>query len=149
MAARSRIPDRGAFQRGPLRHCVRQGPGSHPFSGWTWRKCCSASGAHKQSHQYSTPFASGCPSLSVRSCRCGRAIDIFGHRRAACARAGVLERRGFALESACCKDFQAGGRVATNTFRRDMDLAVPATDNRRLEIVVDGLPLFGVGPARN
>ena len=26
-------------------------------------------------------------SLPVRSCRCGRAIDIFGHHRAACARA--------------------------------------------------------------
>ena len=26
--------------------------------------------------------------LSVRNCRCGRAIDIFGHPRAACARGG-------------------------------------------------------------
>ena len=38
---------------------------------------------------------------------------------------------------------EAGGRVATNTFMRDMGLAVPATDNRRLEVVVDGRPLFG------
>ena len=81
--------------------------------------------------------------LSVRSCRCGRAIDIFGHHRAACARAGVLGRRGFALESAVARICrEAGGRVATNTFMRDMDLAVPATDNRRLEVVVDGLPLW-------
>ena len=85
-------------------------------------------------------------SLSVRSCRCGRAIDIVGYHRAARARAGVLGRRGFASESAVARICrEAGGRVATNTFMRDMDLAVPATDNRRLEVVVDGLPLFGDG----
>ena len=38
--------------------------------------------------------------LSLHACRCGRQIDQFGHHRAACARAGVLGRRGFALESA-------------------------------------------------
>ena len=37
--------------------------------------------------------------LTVRSCRCGRPLDIYGHHRAACARVGVLGRRGFALES--------------------------------------------------
>ena len=45
--------------------------------------------------------------LSVRSCRCGRTIDIFGH-----ARAGVLGRRGFALESAVARICrEAGGPV--------------------------------------
>ena len=40
---------------------------------------------------------------------------------------------------------EAGGRVATNVLVRDMDLAAPdLTDSRRLEVVVDGLPLFGV-----
>ena len=38
--------------------------------------------------------------LSARQCRCGRPLDVFGHHRAACARAGVLGRRGFAVESA-------------------------------------------------
>ena len=34
--------------------------------------------------------------------------------------------------------------MATNLFVRNMDLGVPrAGDNRRLEVVVDGLPLFG------
>ena len=34
--------------------------------------------------------------------------------------------------------------MATNLFVRDMDLGVPnAHDNRRLEVVVNGLPLFG------
>ena len=48
--------------------------------------------------------------LSLHACRCGRQIDQFGHHRAACARAGVLGRRGFALESA------AGGRVTSNVL---------------------------------
>ena len=76
-------------------------------------------------------------SLSVRNCRCGRPLDFCGHHRAACARAGVLGRRGFALESVAawiCRE--AGGRVRTNMLVRDMDLDVPI-----LEVVVDGLPL--------
>ena len=39
---------------------------------------------------------------------------------------------------------EAGARVWTNVMVRDMDL-VPndRIDNRRLEVVADGLPLFG------
>ena len=66
-----------------------------------------------------------------RVCRCGRLIDPNGHHRAACARSGVLGRRGFALESAVARICrEAGGRVRTE-------------DARRLEVVVDGLPLHG------
>ena len=36
---------------------------------------------------------------------------------------------------------EAGGRVRTNMLVRDMDLDVPIADARRLEVVVDGLPL--------
>ena len=37
---------------------------------------------------------------------------------------------------------EAGGRVATNVLVRELDLVgVPAADRRRLEVVVDGLPL--------
>ena len=56
----------------------------------------------------------------------------------------MLGRRGFALESVAvriCRE--AGGRVRTNMLVRDMDLDVPVTDYRRLEVVVDGLPLRG------
>ena len=81
--------------------------------------------------------------LSKRICGCGRPLDPFGHHRAACSRTGALRWRGLALESAgarVCRE--AGGRVVTNMFVRDMDLGVPvAGDNRRLEVVVDGLPL--------
>ena len=57
----------------------------------------------------------------------------------------MFGRRGFVLESAAgrvCKE--AGARVATNQFVRDLDLGVSnANDSRRLEVVADGLPLFG------
>ena len=84
--------------------------------------------------------------LSSRSCTCGRLrlSDIFGHHRASCAQAGVLGRRGFAVESAAARICrEAGGRVATNCFVRDLDIGVPVNDGRRLEVVVDGLPLYG------
>ena len=59
-------------------------------------------------------------------------------------RGGVLGWRGFALESAAasvCRE--AGARVSLNVRVQDMDLARPnILDNRRLEIVADGLPLF-------
>ena len=64
--------------------------------------------------------------LSERSCRCGRPLDSSGHHRAACAQAGVLERRGFAVESAAARIFrEAGSRVRVNVFVRDMDLIMP------------------------
>ena len=57
----------------------------------------------------------------------------------------MLGRRGFPLESAAARICrEAGGRVATNLHVRDMDLGIPnAADSRRLEVVVDGLPLHG------
>ena len=80
-----------------------------------------------------------------RACRCGRLLDAFGHHRAACARTGVLGRRGFALESAAARICrEAGGPVRTNTFVRDLDIPTATLeDSRRLEVVVDGLPLHG------
>ena len=53
--------------------------------------------------------------------------------------------RGWALQiiaaRICCED----GRVTSNVLVRDLDLALPGAvaDGRRLEVVVDGLPLFG------
>ena len=48
-----------------------------------------------------------------RTCRCGRLLDPFGHHRAACSRAGVLGRRGFALES-------VGARGSRRTFSHEI-----------------------------
>ena len=82
--------------------------------------------------------------LSVRSCVCGRRLDLFGHHRAACSKAGVLSRRGFAVESAVeqiCRE--AGARVSTHVMIRDLDIAGSNTDARRLEVVAEGLSIFG------
>ena len=83
--------------------------------------------------------------FSRRNCRCGRPLDAIGHHRAACSRAGILGRRGFAPESAAARiRREAGARVTTNVFVRDLDMGVPsALDGRRLEVVADGLPLHG------
>ena len=82
--------------------------------------------------------------FSSRTCRCGRLLDCRGHHRAACAEAGVLGARGFALERAAaqvCRE--GGGRVSTNVMVRNLDIeGGNPTDARRLEIVVDGLTLF-------
>ena len=83
------------------------------------------------------------PSTS-RNCRCGLPLDSRGHHRAACAVAGVLGQRGFTLESAAARVCrEAGAKVSLDVRVQDMDLARPdALDNRRLEVVADGLPLF-------
>ena len=83
--------------------------------------------------------------LQARSCRCGRPLDVLGHHRAACANAGVLGCRGWVLENVAARVCrEAGGRVRTNLAVRDMDLGAHVQlDGRRLEIVVEGLPLWG------
>ena len=82
--------------------------------------------------------------LSSRTCRCGRLLDSFGHHRAACSEAGVLGGRGYPLECAAaqvCRE--AGARVTTNVFIRDLDLAeFRGLDGRRIEVIADGLTLF-------
>ena len=81
---------------------------------------------------------------SSRNCRCGRLLDVLGNHRAACAEAGVLGRRGYALESAAARVCrEAGARVGTNILVRDLDLVPQGRqDARRLDVVAEGLPLF-------
>ena len=83
--------------------------------------------------------------LSVRSCRCGRQLDVLGHHRAACSTGEALGRRGFAVENVVAQICREGGaRVSTNVFVRHLDI-LPAlsTDARRLEVVAEGLSLYG------
>ena len=83
--------------------------------------------------------------LSARASRCGRLLDPLGHHRASCGGAGVLGRQEFAVESAGARICREGGaRVTTDMMVRDLDPPMPlANDSRRLEIVADGLLLFG------
>ena len=77
---------------------------------------------------------------TVRSCRCGRLLDSFGHHRVVCARAGGTRR--YALESAAARICrEVGGLVTTNVLVRELDLIGIHAADGRLEVVVDGLPL--------
>ena len=82
--------------------------------------------------------------LCSATCRCGQPLDSRGHHRGACAHAGVPGRRGFPLESCAARICRkAGARVSVNVRVQDVDLHPgPRADNRRLEVVADGLPLF-------
>ena len=66
--------------------------------------------------------------------------------KATCSTIRVLSRRGFAVENAVAQICREGGaRVSTNIFLRDVDLDLEhvSTDGRRLEVVAEGLSLFG------
>ena len=50
----------------------------------------------------------------------------------------------WALESVAARICREGrGRVTTNVMLRDLDMVPNAADGRRLEVVANGLPLFG------
>ena len=50
---------------------------------------------------------------------------------------------GFALESAVARICrEAGARVSANVFLRDLDLPIGAMDQRRIEVIAEGLPVF-------
>ena len=88
---------------------------------------------------------------SSRVCRCGRPLDSSGHHRAACAVAGVLGSRGFAVESAAARVCrEAGGRVSTNISIQDMDIVAPnLLDDRRVEVLAASVPRAAVGNRHN
>ena len=58
---------------------------------------------------------------------------------------GVLGKRGFPLECAAAHQVcrEAGARVTTNAFIRDLDLGeFNRLDGRRIEVIADGLVLW-------
>ena len=80
-------------------------------------------------------------------CRCGAELDPWGNHFLACRSAGRLARRGNALELAFAQLLrEAGGpsaQVATRPRIRDLAASgVSAHDQRELDVVARGLPLF-------
>ena len=88
------------------------------------------------------PLAISSRYCNGRSCRA--ALDGHGDHRSACSRAGRLLKRGSPVErmwARVCRE--AGGRVRTNVFLRDMNLhGISGNDGRRIEVVVNGLPVY-------
>ena len=80
-----------------------------------------------------------------RYCLCGLPLDPRGHHRAACATAGGWDEGVLVWKSAAARVYWEAGasRVSLNARVQDMDLAQPdVLDNRRLENIADGWPLF-------
>ena len=75
-------------------------------------------------------------------CRCGGRLDPLGDHRAACPTAGVLGVRGAPLRAAARMCREAGARVATNVFLRDMNVGLPLAESRRIDVLANGLPLW-------
>ena len=81
--------------------------------------------------------------LAPHRCRCAGTLDGLLDHRSACAEVGLLAHRAGPLERAAARICrEAGARVATSVALRDLNLDVPATDGRRIEVVANGLPLW-------
>ena len=82
--------------------------------------------------------------LDSAACRCGAHLDSLGDHRAACPRAGLLRSRGVLLERAAARVCrEAGATVAANVLLRDLNVIAQRHDDRRLEVIANGLPLWG------
>ncbi|CAK0847649.1 unnamed protein product, partial [Prorocentrum cordatum] len=88
--------------------------------------------------RFDLPFAAS-------ACRCRGRLDARGDHRAACPRAGVLKKRSIPLEKAAARICrEAGGRVAENQLLRDLNVdGVDPRDGRKIEVIANGLPLWG------
>lgn len=70
-------------------------------------------------------------------------MDPLGDHRAACPNSGVLRPRGVPLERAAARICrEAGARVTTNVRLAHMNIDVPVNDDRNIEVVANGLPLW-------
>ena len=82
--------------------------------------------------------------VDERVCKCGQPVDVFGHHRSACSRIGLLKPRGTPAEvcmAQICRE--AGAHVKENQLLRDLNVIVPADDQRRIEVIANGLPFWG------
>ena len=82
--------------------------------------------------------------LDARFCKCGELLDVYGHHRSACSRVGLLKPRGTPAEvcmARICRE--AGARVKENQLLRDLNVVAQADDQRRIEVIANGLPFWG------
>ena len=79
---------------------------------------------------------------AARACRCGRPADALGDRVTACPTSGVLRTRAVPLERAVARVCrEAGGRVAMHVRVAEMNVDVPVSDARCIEILAS-LPVW-------
>ena len=70
--------------------------------------------------------------LTPRTCRCRGRLDPLGDHRSACATSGVLASRVLPLARVCR---ESSARVARNVRLADMNIDVPVSDARCIEVV--------------
>ena len=76
---------------------------------------------------------------------CGALLDVNDRHRAACPVSGRLKTRGAPTErviARVCRE--AGATIRLNIMLKDMNVGVKAGDERRIEVLAQGLPLHGV-----
>ena len=74
---------------------------------------------------------------------CGAELDNAGFHRSNCMLSGRVRKRARPLELAAarvCKE--AGAKVQTDVFLRNLNMAVHPSDNRRIEVIASELPCF-------
>ena len=82
--------------------------------------------------------------LCSATCECGSRVGPLGNRSSACMRSGRVKLRAAPLEQTLARICsEAGARVRDNVYLRDLNVAVPAGDERRIEVIASGLPVFG------
>jgi hypothetical protein len=80
-------------------------------------------------------------SLSETHCRRRGALDALGDHRAACSSVDVLGPRGVSLEKIAARICrEAGARVSTSTYLRDLNLDSLRRGERKLQVIANGLP---------
>ena len=81
--------------------------------------------------------------VAEASCECGARLDSLGRHRAACLCSGRLRSRALAPErtiARVCRE--AGATVRCNAKLREMNVDVAASDERAVEVLASGLPLY-------
>ena len=99
------------------------------------------------------PTCSVCSCCAASNCHCPLSLAPAGVAFHSIRLAATAQRAaeqgfwadGFAVESIGARICSEGGaRVFTNVHARDLDILVPEMhDGRRIELIAEGLPLFG------
>ena len=141
--------------------------GWHHYAASAFAQSCPSHQAHLRSHSGSgcSHVLHGCPTrpefkiepglfrvlilerlplpVTEARCECGVVLDCRGRHRAACPHSGRLRTRALAPErthARVCRE--AGATVRCNAKLVDMNIAVPGCDERAMEVLASGLPLF-------
>ena len=75
---------------------------------------------------------------------CHSALDVRGRHGAACTLSGRVKKRATPTErvlARVCRE--AGARVRFDAYLRDMNVGVPASDGRRIEVLAQDVSCFG------